>query len=116
MSLHGIAIATFKDIPDVDGDKESGIVTSSTKLGKERAFSLGVNILLIAYGLGMIMGVSSSSLLFKLITILGHSTIAAVLLLHSRTVDLTNKLSAQSFYMFIWKLVYAEYLLLPFVR
>ncbi|XP_042496826.1 coumarin 8-geranyltransferase 1b, chloroplastic-like [Macadamia integrifolia] len=117
MSLHGIAIVTFKDVPDVDGDKEGAIVTSSTKLGKERALSLGINILLIAYGLGMIMGVSSSSsLLFKLITILGHSAIAAVLMLHSRSVDLTDKLSAQSFYMFIWKLVYAEYLLLPFVR
>ncbi|XP_042492034.1 coumarin 8-geranyltransferase 1b, chloroplastic-like [Macadamia integrifolia] len=117
MTLHGIAIATFKDVPDVDGDKESAIVTSSTKLGKERAFSLGINILLTAYGIGVIMGVFfSSSLLFKLSTILGHSAIAAVLLLRSRTVDLKDKLSAQSFYMFIWKLIYAEYFLLPFVR
>ncbi|XP_042519962.1 coumarin 8-geranyltransferase 1b, chloroplastic-like [Macadamia integrifolia] len=117
MALHGIAVATFKDVPDVDGDKENGIATSSTKLGRERAFSFGISILLIAYGLGVIMGVSSSSsLLFKLITILGHSGMAAVLLLHSRTVDLIDQLSTQSFYMFIWKLVYAEYLLLPFVR
>ncbi|XP_042481399.1 coumarin 8-geranyltransferase 1, chloroplastic-like [Macadamia integrifolia] len=36
MSLHGIAMAIFKDIPDVDGDNECGIITFSTKLGKER--------------------------------------------------------------------------------
>ncbi|XP_042492929.1 homogentisate geranylgeranyltransferase, chloroplastic-like [Macadamia integrifolia] len=109
-------VYSVDDVPDVDGDEENSIVTSSTKLGKERAFSLGINILLIAYGLGMIIGVSSSSLLFKLITILGHSAIAAVLSLRSRTVDLKDKLSTQSFYMFIWKLIYAECFLLQFVR
>ncbi|XP_042496402.1 coumarin 8-geranyltransferase 1b, chloroplastic-like isoform X2 [Macadamia integrifolia] len=117
MYLHGIAISIFKDIPDVDGDKQSSIITLSVRLGKEKAFSLGINTLLIAYGLGMIMGISSSSsLLFKLTTILGQSAIAAVLLLQSRTVDLTAKLSVQSFFMLIWKLVSAEYLLLQFAR
>ncbi|XP_042499381.1 coumarin 8-geranyltransferase 1b, chloroplastic-like [Macadamia integrifolia] len=83
----------------------------------KQVFSLGINIVLIACGIGMITGISSCSTLpFKLIIILGHSAMAIVLLLHSRTVDLTDKLSTQSFYMLTWKLVYAEYLLLPFVR
>jgi homogentisate phytyltransferase/homogentisate geranylgeranyltransferase len=44
--------------------------------------------------------------------VVGH----AILWNRSRSIDLTSKTAITSFYMFIWKLFYAEYLLIPLVR
>ncbi|PWZ05626.1 putative homogentisate phytyltransferase 1, chloroplastic [Zea mays] len=53
---------------------------------------------------------------FLHIQIAGHSILAAILWSCARSVDLTSKAAITSFYMFIWKLFYAEYLLIPLVR
>ncbi|KAG6476498.1 hypothetical protein ZIOFF_065740 [Zingiber officinale] len=50
------------------------------------------------------------SFLFK---ILGHVVLALILWSHASSLDLTSKVAITSFYMFIWKLFYAEYLLIP---
>ncbi|KAH9798877.1 homogentisate phytyltransferase 1 [Citrus sinensis] len=111
-----IASAFLKDLHDVDGDKEFGIETLSVKLGKERVFWLCVYMLSIAYGAAVVVGASSSILLSKLLTIISHCILASSLWLRARTVDLSSNTSTFSFYMFIWKLYYVEYLLIPFVR
>ncbi|KAJ6295981.1 hypothetical protein OIU78_023915 [Salix suchowensis] len=48
--------------------------------------------------------------------ILGHSILASILWKRAKSVDLKSKASITSCYMFIWKLFYAEYLLIPLVR
>ncbi|KAF9662082.1 hypothetical protein SADUNF_Sadunf18G0016400 [Salix dunnii] len=122
MCFFSAVIALFKDIPDVDGDREFGIQSFSVSLGQERVFWLCVNMLLISYGAAVVVGASSTFLPSKLITIFGHCTLAFILWLRARLVDLTSKDSITSFYMFIWKasqiiyLFYAEYFLVPFVR
>ncbi|PNS92188.2 hypothetical protein POPTR_018G022000v4 [Populus trichocarpa] len=116
MCFFSAVIALFKDIPDVDGDRDYGIQSFSVSLGQERVFWLCVNMLLIAYGAAVVVGASSTFLPSKFITILGHCTLAFILWLRARSVDLTSKDSITSFYMFIWKLFYAEYFLVPFVR
>ncbi|KAM7277469.1 hypothetical protein ACFE04_019335 [Oxalis oulophora] len=116
MFFFSSVIALFKDIPDVDGDKDFGIQSFSVKLGQERVFWLCVVMLLMAYGASAIVGAFSSSLPCKLITILGHCTLASILWLRAQSIDLKSNASITSFYMFIWKLFYAEYLLIPFVR
>ncbi|KAJ4954165.1 hypothetical protein NE237_030997 [Protea cynaroides] len=116
MCFFSTVIALFKDIPDVDGDKYFGIQSFSIRLGPERVFRLCINMLLLAYGIAMVVGASSSSIYSKLLTVLGHFTLASILWFRARSIDLTNKESITSFYMFIWKLFYAEYLLIPFVR
>ncbi|XP_059659134.1 homogentisate phytyltransferase 1, chloroplastic-like [Cornus florida] len=116
MCFFSTVIALFKDIPDVDGDRDFGIQSFSVSLGQERVFWLCITMLLMAYGAAMVIGASSSFLANKLVTVLGHCALASLLLFRARSVDLASKASVTSFYMFIWKLFYAEYLLIPFVR
>ncbi|KAJ6673942.1 HOMOGENTISATE SOLANESYLTRANSFERASE CHLOROPLASTIC [Salix viminalis] len=116
MCFFSAVIALFKDIPDVDGDRDFGIQSFSVSLGQERVFWICVNMLLISYGAAVVVGASSTFLPSKLITIFGHCTLAFILWFRARLVDLTSKDSITSFYMFIWKLFYAEYFLVPFVR
>ncbi|XP_042486663.1 coumarin 8-geranyltransferase 1b, chloroplastic-like [Macadamia integrifolia] len=116
LCTYGISGTILKDIPDTDGDRENGIDTLSIRFGRERAFAIGVNVLYAQFGLAMALGASSSLWFAKLISVLGHLALALVVWYRSRHTDPTNKSSAQSFYMFFWKLVCVEYLLLQFVR
>ncbi|XP_021738290.1 homogentisate geranylgeranyltransferase, chloroplastic-like [Chenopodium quinoa] len=115
MCFFATVIALFKDLPDVDGDKHFGIQSFSVTLGKEKVFWLCIKMLLAAYGSAVAVGATSSSLPIKLATVLGHSVLAAILLLRAQSVDLADNASITSFYMFIWKLFYAEYFLIPLI-
>ncbi|KAH9743319.1 homogentisate geranylgeranyltransferase [Citrus sinensis] len=111
-----VLLVLLKDMPDVDGDKEHGIQTLSIALGKEKVLWLGVYMLLVVYGALVIAGASSPFLESKLITIIGHSTLAFLLLQRARNVDVSSQAAILSFYRFIWKLLFAEHILLPCVR
>lgn len=116
MTCLSVAIAFVKDLHDVEGDREHGIQTLSVMLGKEKVFWLSVYLLSTAYGAAVLVGASSSFLLSKLVTIIGHGTLLSFLWYRARNVDLSNNASILSFYMFIWQLQNAEYLLIHFVR
>lgn len=116
MCIFSAAIALLKDIPDVDGDRDFGIQSFSVNLGQEKVYWVCVNMLLMAYGGAVVIGASSSFLPSKLFTIIGHTALASLLWLRARSTDIANKASLTSFYMFIWKMFYAEYFLIPFVR
>ncbi|XP_078163015.1 homogentisate phytyltransferase 1 [Carex rostrata] len=116
MTFFSVVIALFKDIPDIEGDRIFGIRSFSVRLGQKRVFWICVYLLEIAYTVAMLMGATSSSLWSKLIIILGHAFLASNLWNRARSLDLANKSDITSFYMFIWKLFYAEYLLIPLVR
>ncbi|KAE9450327.1 hypothetical protein C3L33_17749, partial [Rhododendron williamsianum] len=103
MCLFSTIIALFKDIPDVDGDRDYGIQSFSVRLGQEKVFWLCISLLLIGYGSAMAIGASSSFLASKLVTVLGHCALASSLWLRARSVDLNSKESITSLYMFIWK-------------
>ncbi|XP_074274251.1 homogentisate geranylgeranyltransferase, chloroplastic-like [Silene latifolia] len=109
-------IALFKDIPDIDGDRNFGIQSFSVSLGKEKVFWLCIKLLLVAYGSVVALGATSPSSLTNIITIFGHSILALILWVRAQYVNLNDNVSITSFYMFIWKLFYAEYFLIPFVR
>ncbi|KAL9454439.1 hypothetical protein AB3S75_009936 [Citrus x aurantiifolia] len=111
-----VLLVLLKDMPDVDGDQEHGIQTLSIALGKEKVLWLGVYMLLVVYGALVIAGASSPFLESKLITIIGHSTLAFLLLKRARNVDVSSQAAILSFYRFIWKLLFAEHILLPCVR
>nr|XP_017235082.1 PREDICTED: homogentisate phytyltransferase 1, chloroplastic-like isoform X3 [Daucus carota subsp. sativus] len=108
MTLFVTVIALFKDIPDVEGDRDHGIQTISVTLGKKRVFWLCITILLIAYGSAVVIGASSSFLLSKLVTVTGHCILASILWLRANSVNLESNTSITSFYMFIWKVIYIK--------
>lgn len=116
MSFFSVVIALFKDIPDVDGDRIFGIQSFSVRLGQRRVFWICVYLLEMAYTIAMVIGATSSSLWSKFVTVLGHAVLASVLWNRARSLDLMSKAAITSFYMFIWKLFYAEYLLIPLLR
>ncbi|GAY62645.1 hypothetical protein CUMW_219520, partial [Citrus unshiu] len=85
-----VLLVLLKDMPDVDGDKEHGIQSS--------VLWLGVYMLLVVYGALVIAGASSPFLESKLITIIGHSTLAFLLLQRARNVDVSSQAAILSFY------------------
>lgn len=75
-----------------------------------------VTLLEAAYLVAIITGLTAPTLASKVITATGHAIMAGILWERSDSVDLTSKAAITSWYMFIWKLFYAEYLLIPFMR
>ncbi|KAH9716115.1 putative homogentisate phytyltransferase 1 [Citrus sinensis] len=116
MVIWNAAIAFVKDIPDVEGDKAFGLRTLPIILGKEKVFSIAVKMMLMAYGGAVLVGAFSPSVLCKLVTMIGHSALAFVLWRQAKTIDLFDNKSVQSFYLFIWKLYYVEFLFVHFLR
>ncbi|XP_010688453.2 probable homogentisate phytyltransferase 1, chloroplastic isoform X2 [Beta vulgaris subsp. vulgaris] len=116
MSFFSVVIALFKDIPDMEGDKIYGIKSFTVRLGQKRVFWICIVLLQMAYTVAILVGASSSFLWSKLVTVAGHSILAALLWRSAKSTDLSKKAAITSFYMFIWKLFYAEYLLIPLVR
>ncbi|KAG5590446.1 hypothetical protein H5410_040960 [Solanum commersonii] len=117
MCIFTAVIALFKDIPDVNGDRNFGIQSFSVSLGQERVFWLCISMLVAAYAAAMVIGATTTTTLSnKVVTVLGHFLLACFLLFKAQSVDMSSQVSITSFYMFIWKLLYAEYLLIPFVR
>ncbi|KAM0930436.1 hypothetical protein ACQ4PT_001115 [Festuca glaucescens] len=116
MCCFSAVIALFKDIPDIDGDRDFGIQSLSVKLGPHRVYQLCISILLTAYGAATLVGASSTNLFQKIITVSGHGLLAFTLWQRGRHFEVENQARVTSFYMFIWKLFYAEYFLIPFVQ
>jgi homogentisate phytyltransferase/homogentisate geranylgeranyltransferase len=108
-----IAIAIFKDVPDLEGDKEYNITTFTILLGKSAIFKISCAVIILCY-LGMItVGFLSLSSINSLFLIISHLGLLGLLLWRSRKVDLEDKTSIAKFYQFIWKLFFLEYLLFP---
>ncbi|GAB4194317.1 MAG: homogentisate phytyltransferase [Coleofasciculaceae cyanobacterium] len=108
------AIAIFKDIPDMEGDKQYNITTFTIKLGQRAVFNLARWVITVCY-LGMILaGVlwlpASVNPVFLGVT---HLVLLAVMWWRSRIVDLCDKMAIAQFYQFIWKLFFLEYLVFP---
>lgn len=117
MVLFSVAIALFKDLPDILGDKKAGLQTFSVRLGPKLIFRACIGLLLTAYvsaiGVGLLCCNTGWS---RIITTAAHFVLGTVLLDRSKKVDVDSSDSLYGFYMFIWKLFYAEYLLLPLIR
>ena len=107
------AIAIFKDIPDIEGDREYNINTFTIRLGAFAVFNLARWVLTVCY-LGMVMvGVvwlGSVNLFFLVVS---HLLALGIMWWLSQRVDLHDKKAIADFYQFIWKLFFLEYLIFP---
>lgn len=116
MCFFSVVIALFKDIPDLEGDRNFGIRSYTVRLGQERVFWLCIHLLLAAYGVAMLVSLTCEMLWVRMTMVLGHAVLAGILWHHATRIDLKSKMAITGFYMFVWKLFYAEYLLIPFMR
>ena len=111
--IFSVAIAVFKDVPDIDGDKKYQITTFTILMGKRTIFKLVLWLITYCY-LGVIIG--GYFLRFQanyLGLIIGHLVLLILLWWRSQDVNLEEKSEIASFYQFIWKLFFLEYLLFP---
>lgn len=111
-----VVVALCKDIPDVEGDKSFGIQSYSIRFGRERVFWVCIYLLQALYCAGMIVGTVSPFMWSKIVTISAHALFSAILWHRAYSMDLESKAAFTSFYMLVWKLFCAEYMLLPFIR
>ena len=115
--VFSFAIAIFKDIPDLEGDRQFNISTYTLQLGQKKVFNLARWVLTVCYG-GLILSGPFLSGVNPLFLIATHSIGILSFWWLSRRVDLDSTpvkkdISYPAFYQFIWKLFFAEYLIFP---
>jgi homogentisate phytyltransferase/homogentisate geranylgeranyltransferase len=106
------AIAIFKDIPDLEGDKQYNIRTFTIQLGKPVVFNLARWVLTLCY-LGMMLAglwLNSVNFVFLIST---HLVALGLMWWQSLQVDLQDKFAIAQYYQFIWKLFFLEYFIFP---
>ena len=108
-----IAIAIFKDIPDMEGDRKFNITTFTINLGKVTVFNLSRWLLTICYAGMILVGLLDFTQVNSIFLIVVHSAILAFMWWQTQQTDLQDKSSITSAYRFIWKLFYLEYLVFP---
>lgn len=122
--VFSIAIAIFKDIPDIEGDRRFNIQTFTVQMGQVAVFNLARWILTLCYlgiiGVGILLPQVNAPLL-----IISHSIALALCWIYSWRVNWQDRkikampklasklLSYPQFYQFIWKLFFIEYLIFP---
>jgi len=107
------AIAIFKDIPDLEGDRLYNITTFTIQIGQQAVFNIALWILTVCY-LGMIVvGAFHLAKVNALLLITTHLISLILLWWRSRAVELDSKSAIALFYQFIWKLFFLEYLTFP---
>ncbi len=101
------AIAVLKDVPDADGDRRFAIRTFTVRLGARFAFALGMGALTLAY-LGMaLIGFEGADRTVLAVT---HLAALALLWAWALRADLED---FTPFYMRVWALFFAEYVIVP---
>ncbi len=111
--LFTVAIAIFKDVPDLEGDRQYNINTFTLVMGKPAVFNLSRGVITVCY-FGMIgAGIFWLTSLNVSFFIISHLVLLGLLWWRSRDVNLESKSAIADFYQFIWKLFFLEYLLFP---
>lgn len=108
----GLVIAIYKDIPDLAGDQQFGIRTFTVRLGPERVFRIGRWLLTGFYVGLMIVAWLRLPWPASGFLVLIHGLLMAWFWWNSRKVNPTEPAAITDFYMFLWGLFYAEYILL----
>lgn len=106
------AIAIFKDIPDLEGDRRYNITTFTIRLGQTAVFNLARWVITACY-VGMLIAGLILPSIHALFLVLSHGLALAAFWFYSTQVDLQQKQEITNFYQLIWKLFFLEYLIFP---
>lgn len=115
--VFSFAIAIFKDIPDLEGDRQFNISTYTLQLGRKKVFSLARWVLTACY-VGLMVAAPFLPGVQPLFLVLAQGLSILSFWWLSRRVDLDaspgkKDISYPDFYQFIWKLFFMEYLIFP---
>ena len=109
----GIAIALLKDVPDIEGDRRYRIATYSVRLGGAVVLRAGLALLAAAY-----VGIAVAAPLLldgwaAAFLAAAHLAALAALLVAARRTDVTDRVRFTGFYLFVWRLFFLEYVIVP---
>ncbi|AKG21718.1 homogentisate phytyltransferase [Calothrix sp. 336/3] len=107
------AIAIFKDVPDRSGDRQYNIMTFALQFGQLAVFNLSLWVISVCYGGMILLGFLRVQEINSVFLVTSHVIALAVMWWRSRGVDLEDKVAIATFYQFIWKLFFFEYLMFP---
>jgi len=113
MTWFSIVIALFKDIPDVCGDERANIATATRRFGVERVFWVCIALLLAAFASAVAYSAVCCTGWARVAAISGQLLFALLLLNKAQQTDLKQHSQLVDAYMFVWKLFYAQYLVIP---
>ncbi len=111
-----MAIAWFKDVPDVAGDRQFRIFTLAVRLGARRILHLGRAWLTLVYLAIIVWGFMPGSGLQPPAAALFHGGLLGWLHLRASGVNPANQVSLTRYYRFIWWLFYLEYIGYPLLH
>jgi homogentisate solanesyltransferase len=112
MTAFATVIAVTKDLPDVEGDKAYNISTFATKVGVSKIAKGATACLLLNYVHAILTCVLSKTGTFNVVPmILGHATLAVILLKRFSELEPEKLASIKKYYKHIWDLFYLEYFL-----
>lgn len=115
MTLFCLAIGVAKDLPDVAGDRAHAVGNLAVRAGARRAFAATIALLAAAYVGTAVVGAALLPATTAGLLALGHGAIALGVLGRARRVDADDRDAVRRFYRALWRLFYAEYVLLPAV-
>lgn len=108
----GLVIAIYKDIPDLVGDRLYDIKTFTVQLGPERAFNLGRIILTAGYLGLMAVAVTRLPSPAGFLLLVAQALLLGLFWAVSSRVNPNQQTALPRFYMFLWGLFYAQYVVL----
>jgi homogentisate solanesyltransferase len=110
MTCFATCIAVTKDLPDIEGDRAFAISTLATKVGVAPLAKGATAILAMNYLHAIITGCLAPAGSFRILPmVVGHATLASLLLYRYRQLDPNSKASIKVYYKHIWDLFYLEY-------
>ena len=117
MGVYSIVISLLKDAPDLVGDLQSGIRTLTVRLGVAPILNTCMFLLCLDYLAGIYVGLFRSNSHAQVLVLTGGHLLGIVLIFskYLRT-SVHSSASIFSFYMFVWKMFYMEYLIFPFLN
>ncbi len=107
------AIAIFKDVPDLEGDKRYQISTFTLRLGAPAVARLALITISLCDVLMVIAGFTVLEDMNGPLLAGIHLILLALLWVRRRSLDLGDRTSITAFYQFIWKLFFLEYIIFP---
>lgn len=106
----GLVIAWFKDVPDMVGDRRYGVRTLSLRLGPRRVLVIGLVATALCHVGVVVAALWGLPGLHTGVMVVGSATLLAAAVIAAGRVRFDAPETFVRFYLFIWGLFYAEYL------
>ncbi len=107
--IYSIAIAWFKDVPDMEGDRRFQIRTLSLQLGARNVLRISNALLGLLFVFNIVVSLTGDLPLNKWLFAAVHALMLLSLWIAASRLRLEEPASVRRYYLFIWILFFVEY-------